>query len=160
MTSQPPDDPTPPAQGAPAESTAPIAPSPTPSPSPSPAPAPPPAAAAPAAAPPVIFQAIPRPPRVPWVNPDRRSHVIGSSVIAGLVLLGAGFGIGYASSSDSHDRSGPVRLQRGGGFPPGLRDGRMMPFPGHQLPGNRKRGTNPLPGATAIPSTPAPSSTK
>jgi hypothetical protein len=96
---------------------------------------------------------------VPWVNPDRRFHVIGSSVIAGLVLLGAGFGIGYASSSGGHG-PGPVRMERGGGFPPGLRDGRVGRFPGGQLPGNRPRGANPLPGATSVAPAPTPTSTK
>jgi hypothetical protein len=141
MTSQPPDNPTPP--DAPVESTSPIA-----------APAP-----APAAAPSAVFQPVPRAPRVPWVNPDRRSQVVGSSIIAALVLLGAGFGIGYASSSDGHGDSGPARMERGGGFPPGLREGRVGHFPGGQLPGNHQRGMYPLP-ATAVPATPAPTSTK
>jgi hypothetical protein len=96
---------------------------------------------------------------VPWTNPDRRAHIIGSSVIAGLVLLGAGFGIGYASSSGDHGRPGP-RLERGGGFPPGLRNGQVGRYPIGPLPANRGRGNHPLPGATAVSPTPAPSSTK
>ena len=137
MTSQPPETPPPPAEPAPA-STEP---------------------AAPPAAPPVapIFAPVPRAPRVPWVNPDRRSHVIGSALVAALVLLGAGFGIGYASNSDDHGRPGPARMERGGGFPPGLRMGR---FPDRHFPGQPGRGHNPRPGATAGAPTPAPTSTK
>jgi hypothetical protein len=106
------------------------------------------------------FAAVPRPPRVPWVNPDRRSHVVGAGVLGGLVVLAAGFGIGYAVAPSGHDGRGPgLRIERGGAYFPG----RMVPGPAGQfpVPGNRQRR---LPGApaasSAAPTAPTPTSTK
>jgi hypothetical protein len=115
----------------------------------------------PAAAPPPPFAPPPAPwlapvaraPRVLWVNPARRSHVAGTAAIAGLVLLGAGFGIGWAASDGGHDHGGPgYRLQIGpANFPNGPLRGH---FPG-QVP------YRPLPRqAPTAPATPSPTSTK
>src|SRR4051812_15376608 len=101
------------------------------------------------------FAPVMRPPRVPWVNPDRRSHILGAGVLGGLVVLAAGFGIGYAvAPSGHHDRGPELRIERGGGayFP-----GRMVPGPAGQFPGpgNRpRRLPAPVPSA-ATPTTPA-----
>lgn len=165
MTSQPPDDPHPPQSGGLSEPApvAPPSPGPAKAPMPSPAdpsPLPPTGAAVPPPPAPPMFQPVPRPPRVPWVNPARRSHLAGAALAGAIVLLGAGFGIGYAASPDDHGRGGSMRMERGGGFPPGHRDGRLGPFPGRQFPGNRPNGPGPLPGASVAPSTPVPTGTK
>jgi hypothetical protein len=103
---------------------------------------------------------VPRPPRVPWVNPDRRLHLVGAAVIAALVLLAGGFGIGYAASS-GHDHHGDMRMDRGnfgdlrgpgmmrGGYPD-------MHGPRGQLP----QFPNPQATSTAPTPTPTPTSTK
>jgi hypothetical protein len=125
---------------------------------------PPPLGPQPYPAPP--FAPVYRAPRVPWVNPDRRSHVIGAGVIGALVLLGAGFGIGYASSSSDDHRPGMLRIERGGGpyvpGPPGhFRPGpRNEQFPGNG-DGNGRTRLGPGGGQPASPSaaTPTPSST-
>jgi hypothetical protein len=111
------------------------------------------------------FAAVPRPPRVPWVNPDRRPHVIGSAIVAALVLLGAGFGIGYAAAPSDHGRYGPQHMQPGMQFQPGqggIAPGRIgkFPGPGKQRPGGPGNAPFPASSTPVAPSTPAaPSST-
>ena len=118
------------------------------------APAPPPSAPPPvpppsAAPPPPWLAPVPRAPRVLWINPARRVHVIGAAAVAGLVLLGAGIGIGWGTSGDGHDHRGGYRLELGPGyFPQGPR-GALLP---HRFPA-------PL-GPPKIAPTPAPSATK
>lgn len=112
-------------------------------------PAAPPPPTAPPPAPPWLAP-VARPPRVLWVNPARRPHVLGTAAIAGLVLLGAGIGIGWAASGDDSGHGRPYRIQIGpANFPHGPQRGY---FPG--------RG----PGGNAVPSTgvptPTPTSTK
>jgi hypothetical protein len=109
------------------------------------------------------FQPVYRPPRAPWVNPARRSHLVGAAVVAGLVLLAAGFGIGYAAAPSGHN--GPQRIERGGGYLPG--QGQLRGGPGGQFPGNGQRqgpgfprqGPTSVPATPASPATPAPSTT-
>ena len=100
---------------------------------------------------------VPRPPRVPWVNPDRRVHLAGAAIIAGLVLLAGGFGIGWAASSgDDHHRDlrGHFGNLRG---PDMMRGG----YPGMQIPrGQLPQRQFPNPGQPAAPATPSPTSTK
>ncbi len=96
---------------------------------------------------------MPRPPRVPWVNPDRRLHLTGAAIVAGLILLGGGFGIGWAASSggDHHqDFRGHYGDLRGPGM---MRGGYPGQLPGGQLP--RRQFPNPNPPATGA----APSAT-
>jgi hypothetical protein len=103
------------------------------------------------------FAPVAREPRVPWVNPERRSHILGAGILAGLVLLAAGFGIGYGVAPSGHGRHGDMRMERGGYFP-----GRMLPGPGGQFPGNGQRRLPgaPAPTSPAVPATPTPTSTK
>ena len=126
-------------------------------------PPPPPAAAAPAAPPPgppmgadpgYAFAPVARPPRVPWVNPARRAHVVGVAAAGALVLLGAGIGIGFAASGDGHHRGGIYRMELRPGFrqleePPGRVIYRIPP----RFPGSRQFPTAPA-------ATPSPSATK
>jgi hypothetical protein len=147
MTTPPPDEPA---------ETVPAASAPPPSP---PAAPPAPAAALPPAQPAAenpVFAPVPRAPRVPWVNPARRSHVVGAAVIGTVVALGAGFGIGFAVAPSDNDHHRPYDMYRNG-YGPGMRGhlgwyparGQML-VPGkgmYQLP----------PGATAPPATPSPS---
>jgi hypothetical protein len=105
------------------------------------------------------FAPVVRPPRVPWVNPDRRSHIVGAGVLGGLVVLAAGFGIGYAVAPSGHDGHGPgLRIERGGAYFPG----RMVPGPAGQfpVPGNRQHRLPAAPASSAAPTAPAPTSTK
>lgn len=105
------------------------------------------------------FAPVMRPPRVPWVNPDRRSHIVGAGVLGGLVVLAAGFGIGYAVAPSGHDGRGPgMRIERGGPYFPG----RMVPGPAGQFPapGNRQRRLPAPVPSSAAPTTPTPTSTK
>lgn len=111
--------------------------------------------------PPVPFAPVPRPPRVPWVNPDRRSHLLGAGLLGGLVLLAAGFGIGYAVAPSGHHGHGPMtRFERGGAYFPG----HMVPGPAGQFPapGNGRRRVPGAPPAStpAVPATPTATSTK
>jgi hypothetical protein len=129
---------------------------------PDPAAAPEPPHAPPPAVQSAAFAPVARPPRVPWVNPDRRSHVIGAAIIGGLVVLASGFGIGYASSG-GHDRHGPQRMERGGGphfqGPPGQFRPRDRQFPGDGTGRQRvgPRGGQPAPSSSAA--TPTPTNT-
>jgi hypothetical protein len=69
-----------------------------------PAPPTPPTTPAPAGYPDPAFAPIPRAPRVPWTNPARRGPVIIVSLVAAVVLLGAGLLGGWAlSSGHGHD---------------------------------------------------------
>lgn len=124
-----------------------------------PEPAPPPPPAAPAADPPHAGppHAGPPPgwggpfamvPRVPWVNPQRRSEFVLGAIIAGLVVLGAGFGIGYAVAP-SGSGHGVTRIQ--GGYPPRL-VGPYGRLPNRQFPN--------APGRPAATGAPTPSATK
>ncbi|MDT4912553.1 MAG: hypothetical protein QOC66_1681, partial [Pseudonocardiales bacterium] len=111
------------------------------------------------------FAPVVREPRVPWINPDRRSHLLGAALIGALLVLGAGFGIGYAVAPSDHDRNGPQRFERGGpnfqGPPGQLAPGRQR----GQFPGggngygqrNGPGGVQPAPSSSGA--TPAPSTT-
>ncbi|MFN2562984.1 MAG: hypothetical protein ABR571_17035 [Jatrophihabitans sp.] len=98
------------------------------------------------------------------MNPDRRTHILGAGILGGLVVLAAGFGIGYAVAPSGHHERGPMmRFERGGAYFPG----HMVPGPAGQFPapGNGRRRL--LPGAppasastSAAPTTPTPTSTK
>jgi hypothetical protein len=120
-----------------------------------------PAASGDAAAPPQVygppvFAPVPRPPRTPWINPARRGHIVGAAIIAALVLIAGGFGIGYAAapSGDRHDN--PYRMYRGG-YGPMMGDPMGGRFVGPGMRGNRNNPF-PAPGAPATPATPTPSS--
>jgi len=94
---------------------------------------------------------VPRPPRTPWIAPQRKVAVAGIAVAGALVFIGAGVGIG-AAAFGSDDRHGPVnRFDR-----PGPYDGRGPVFPGY--PGYPKfpNGPRHLPHQSATP-TPSPS---
>jgi hypothetical protein len=121
------------------------------------APPPPPAAAPPPPA--AIFAPVPRAPRVPWVNPARRGNVIAAAVIAAVVLIGAGIGIGYAvaPSDRDHHRMGPgIYMVPGeGGY-----QGGYYPFPNRKMmkPGHHLRQV-PQPPAKTVPAKPSGSAT-
>jgi hypothetical protein len=84
---------------------------------------------------PAAFTPVPRAPRVPWFNPQRKAAIVGGGVAAALVLLGAGFGIGYAvAPSGHHDRYGPAYRS---GFGPEMH--------GRYLPDRLPRGEFPFP---------------
>ena len=139
---------------------------------PQPAPAPPPAAPAPAAGtyfggppyppggqyPPGMpypagapFAAVPRPPRMPWVNPARRGLVAGLAAAAAVVLLGGGIGIGIAIAP-SGNHHGP-RFERGVDGFPGLRPGQFGRLPNAQFPGRHQQApAAPSSGSSATPS--------
>jgi hypothetical protein len=95
------------------------------------------------------------------VNPDRRSHVLGAAIIAALILLGGGIGIGYAVAPSGHGRPGPQRFERGDGNRPGQRFGPIGQAPGAQRPGGGQRpGPGQRPGASSVaPVAPSGSST-
>ncbi|MEO9108790.1 MAG: hypothetical protein ABI368_01065, partial [Jatrophihabitantaceae bacterium] len=61
-----------------------------------------------------MFAPIARPPRAPWVNPDRRWHVLAVAVVSALILLGGGIAIGAAANGGHGSRSGVARIERGG----------------------------------------------
>jgi len=88
---------------------------------------------------------VPRPPKVPWIAPQRKGAVIAIAIAAALVFLGAGVGIGAAAFGGS-DRHGPVRIER-----PRYGEGPLPGYPGipkgprhHQLP-----PSTPTPSPTA-----------
>lgn len=117
-----------------------------------PPPPPPPAVPPPAAPPGYPFAPVARPPRVPWVNPERRAHIIAVVGAGALVLLGGGIGIGFAAGDGGHHRGDGYRMEiRPGGYynlVPGRHGGFVPRFPGApQFP------TAPAP-------TPAPTATK
>jgi hypothetical protein len=122
------------------------------------APSPPPPAApstgAPAPDHTYAFAPVTRAPRVPWVNPARRAHVVGVAAASALVLLGAGIGIGWAAGGD-----GPGGH---GGYPMQLRPAYYPGGPGAPgLPGRgRLKHQFPLPGQLPTAATPSPTSTK
>jgi hypothetical protein len=116
----------------------------------------------PPAAPPPAFAPVPR---EPWVNPSRRGQLASIGLVAALVCLGAGIGIGVAISGDDHRDRGrqPIVMLPGRGYGPGPAiygpRGRFgwWPVPGH--PGNGGQG-NGAGSAAPSPATPAaPSST-
>lgn len=75
------------------------------------------------------FAPVPRPPRMPWVNPARRGLVAAVAAAVAVVLLGGGIGIGIAIAP-SGNHHGP-RFERGvDGFP-----GRYGRLPNAQFPG-------------------------
>lgn len=136
MSTPPSDEPTQPAEPVPpaAEPATPPAPAATP---------------APAAAPPgyayATFAPLPRAPRVPWVNPARRGHVVGAAIVGALIALGAGFGIGFAVAGSGDGGHGHMYRN---GYYPDMRDhmgvwgprgdvvipGQRMYPPGYQTP--------------------------
>jgi hypothetical protein len=107
-----------------------------------------------------VFAPIPRAPRIPWVNPARRGHVLAAAIVAALVLLGGGIGIGAAIGSGGHHRHGPEQMYRGG-YGPGMQGGGIYVVPGRPMPypGKKLRRHMQLP-AVSTPATPSPSSTK
>jgi hypothetical protein len=95
------------------------------------------------------FAPVARPPRAPWINPERRWHVASTAIGAAVVALAVGFGIGVAAG-DGRDR-GDHRMERGYYMGPGggmgvpgerhfPRNGQLPGYPGGpgntQLPGN------------------------
>jgi hypothetical protein len=109
-----------------------------------------------------VFAALPRPPRVPWVNPARRGHLAGAAAGAAVLLLAAGFGIGYAVAPAGDDGHGH---RFGDGYGPALH-GRLLPgipgmpgMPGIR-PGDRDRPYPAAPTATSVPATPSGTSTR
>jgi hypothetical protein len=94
------------------------------------------------------FAPVPRPPRMPWINPARRAHVAGASVVAALALLGAGVGIGWAAAPGGH-REAPYRME--------FRPGYYLPGMGGYLP---HRFHWPVPPAPVPAGTPSPTTTK
>jgi len=98
----------------------------------------------------------------PWVNPAKRTNAIIGSLIAALVLLGAGFVVGVHVGRH-HDRNDGFRVERGvqgyGWMPDSgpmmRRDGRIYYAPGGvglMQPGG--------PGAPGAPTAPTPSPAK
>lgn len=86
-------------------------------------------------------------PRVPWVNPDRRGHLAATGVAAAVLLLAAGFGIGYAAAPDHGNHYRHVRMH------PGMLRQAPNLYPGPRyLP--KPRG-----GIRTVTVTPSPSST-
>jgi hypothetical protein len=107
--------------------------------------------------------------RTPWINPERRRHVVLTSILALVVVAGIAFigGLAAAGGGNGHDNRGPV-----GCVAPGLRMGHgngKMPCGGCQvmprryacyapLPGRvRPPGRQPAPVPSASSATPAPS---
>jgi hypothetical protein len=87
--------------------------------------------------------------RIPWINPDRRGHLAATAIVAALVLLLAGFGIGYAVAPDNHrDHYGPMYM-RPAVLVPG---NNVYPLPRH-VP-------NPRRGVETVTVTPAPTTTR
>ena len=77
------------------------------------------------------FAPQPRAPRVPWVNPARRSRLGLVAAGAAVVLFGAGFGIGWAAS-DGGGRGGHRDWMRDPGYlQPYEGGGRQFVPPGH-----------------------------
>jgi hypothetical protein len=113
---------------------------------PPPPPQPPPALPAAAYPAPDPFAPIPRPPRTPWIAPQRKGAVIAISIVAALALLGAGVGIG-AAAFGATDNHGPVRFERPG------------PYGGQGFPGfpNGPRHRTPAPRPTTPTPSPSPS---
>jgi hypothetical protein len=94
------------------------------------------------------FAPIPRPPKSPWIAPQRKGAVIGISVAAGLALLLAG-GVIDRVAFDDNDHPGRS-VQFGG---PGYRylpGPQMMPRMPQLPPGNGKRN-RPGPNPSSIP---------
>jgi hypothetical protein len=99
------------------------------------------------------FVPVSRAPRVPWVNPVRRTHVVVAAVAGALIFGGAGVAVGYAIAPDGHHgatfRNGPVigpdgeQLPFGPGY--GYRHNRQAPRPS-TAPSS---GTNPSAGPTS-----------
>jgi hypothetical protein len=93
------------------------------------------------------FAPIPRPPKSPWIAPQRKGAVIGISIAAGLALLLAGGVIDrVAFDNNDHGRS----VQFGG---PGYRylpGPQMMPRMPQLPPGNGKRN-RPWPNPSSVP---------
>lgn len=79
------------------------------------------------------FAPIPRPHRVPWVNPARRLPVALVALGIALACCGGGIGIGWAAGS-SGSAPGQIRIQRG-----------PMPGGAFGLPGRRAFGPGQLP---------------
>jgi hypothetical protein len=103
------------------------------------------------------FAAVPRPPRVPWVNPARKTQLAGWAVVASVLLIAAGFGIGYAvaGSDDHHRRPGMMYPAR---HMPYDMHGRLRPAPNHYPMPRMSHG--PLVGPTVtVTVTPSPAST-
>ncbi|TAM91468.1 MAG: hypothetical protein EPN43_04180 [Jatrophihabitans sp.] len=65
---------------------------------------------------PYPFVPQPRTPRVPWVNPARRSRLVAAAVGAAVVLFGAGFGIGWGVSGNGGEHPGWERMMPGYGY--------------------------------------------
>lgn len=75
--------------------------------------------------------------RVPWVNPQRRWHLVVSAVIVALIVFGAGIGVGHVITDGTHVVR--VRTPFGNGRFAGPGGG----FPGRELPGRQRKNTVP-----------------
>jgi hypothetical protein len=81
------------------------------------------------------------------VNPERRAQVVGAAAAAGLVLLGAGIGIGWAAAPSGHHHPRDVRIEL---IPGGrLRPGFPHHFPHAVFPPPGRSVPTPLPSGTA-----------
>lgn len=121
----------------------------TPEQHPSPPAAPPAPPPPPAAAPPYAFTAVPR---EPWLNPSRRGSIMGGALVAGLLCVGAGFGIGFAVGHH-HDRGDRLPFHRvvvlpggGYGYQPG---GNVGIWPGPRGARNYPPAARPSPAPSA-----------
>ncbi len=88
------------------------------------------------------FAPIPRPPKSPWIAPQRKGAVIGISVAAGLALMLAGGVIDRVAFDNDH----PGRSVQFGYLP----GPKMMPRMPQLPPGNGKRN-RPWPNPSSIP---------
>jgi len=61
------------------------------------------------------FAAVPRGPRVPWVNPARRGHLVAAAVVGALAFGGGGLLVGHALTDRGDHRGGVSRFEDGPG---------------------------------------------
>ena len=95
-----------------------------------------------------VFAAQPRAPRVPWVNPARRSRLGLVAAGAAVVLFGAGFGIGWASSDGGGHNGHRDWMRYPGYLQPYEGGGRQFAPPGHH---RKPKQPRPAQSATASP---------
>jgi hypothetical protein len=97
---------------------------------------------------------VPRPPKTPWINPARRTRALTSGIVAAVILLGGGIGIGVAigdTGGSSHPRFAPASDRGGFGANLGRGAQRDHRGPGGPYANNRPGGQQPT--ATTVPST-------
>ena len=92
------------------------------------------------------FAPIPRPPKSPWIAPQRKGAVIGISVAAALVLLLAGGVIDRVAFDNDH----PARSVEFGGPGPRYLPGPQLKPRMPQLPGQGNRN-HPRPQPSSVP---------